>query len=282
MIDLLLSILCSTLVYAAFKSFDKYGVNSFRAIVINYGMAAMIGFGSAGSLPNFNLTDPGSNYALILGVLFISLFNVMAITARTAGVAVVSVANKMAFIFPVGFAVWYWGDTLNAYKVLGIVIACAAVLLTAYKSNSSRHASDSGLRWALLLFIGSGVLDTLLLLGQEAVNGNESLFSASIFFVAFTLGVLYLLTTGQFRLYTKQDVWGGLILGTVNYGSIYFLLRAVGNQLFERSVVLPINNLGIILLSALFAAFVFREHLSKQNFIGISLACLSIYLMFQA
>ena len=125
MIYLILSILCSAAIFIIFKSFERFKVNTFTAIVVNYFIAGVTGFATLGEAPSFEkvTTSPWFINSLILGVVFISLFNIMAITAQKLGASVASIANKMALIIPVSFAIIYYNDVVNATKIAGIILA---------------------------------------------------------------------------------------------------------------------------------------------------------------
>jgi uncharacterized membrane protein len=47
----------------------------------------------------------------------------------------------------------------------------------------------------------------------------------------------------------------------------------------ESSTLFTINNVGIVMLSTLVGLLVFKEHISRKNWIGIGLAIVSIILV---
>jgi uncharacterized membrane protein len=78
--------------------------------------------------------------------------------------------------------------------------------------------------------------------------------------------------------------WGwGFLLGSVNFGSIYFLVRALhytsrtGWQM-DSSVIFGANNISIVALSVLLGLLVFREKLRPVNWVGICLSALALLL----
>ena len=93
-----------------------------------------------------------------------------------------------------------------------------------------------------------------------------------------TIALIFGIFLGKQKLAFK-NVLGGLILGIPNYGSIYFLLKTLNNENWDSSIVFPVNNIGIVCLSVLFALLIFKEKLSKANYLGLTLAILSIVLM---
>ena len=285
MIWLALSILCSTLIFLIFKLFPKYGINNLEAILINYFTATSVGLISGDM--NFALGDMVAKTwfasAVFLGFLFISLFQLMALVSQRFGVTTVSVAVKMSLVIPVIFAMLYYGDATGVLKILGILLALVAVYLASYKP-SALHGHASALWLPALLFIGSGVLDSLLKYNQhELVPVEEhAYFTSSIFMIAGIIGIFWLIISriGQKTSLTHwKNIVAGIVLGIPNYGSIYFLIKALDMHNLESSIIFPVNNVGVVALSVISARLLFNEKLSRMNILGVILALLSIGLM---
>jgi hypothetical protein len=47
----------------------------------------------------------------------------------------------------------------------------------------------------------------------------------------------------------------------INFGSLYFLLETYDKVSLDKSAIMPINNLGIIIASAVFSLLLFSEKL---------------------
>lgn len=284
MIWLLFSIICSTLIFVIFKYFDKFGVDNLQAIIVNYIVAFTLGM----SLRGFDtaLIDiPQKNWfwsAFILGIIFIWLFRLMALASQKIGVSVVSITVKMSLVIPVVFGVLYYQESFGLMKIFGISLALMAVYLTTAK-DKSKKSSELYIKLPLILFFGSGIMDTFINYNQEEVVILEEhgLFTSSIFGMAAVFGTILLLiqhSRNKVKLKLK-NVWAGIILGIPNYGSIYFLLRSLNHNNMESSIVFPINNVGIVALSVVFGLVLFSEKLNIKNKIGIALALLSIALL---
>ena len=89
------SIVFSSWLTLSFKLVEKFGINTFQAIVFNYLTCVITGSFVNGSFPINSEVIGGSwfPWAMLMGTIFISLFNVIAKTAQTMGVAVASVAQ---------------------------------------------------------------------------------------------------------------------------------------------------------------------------------------------
>ena len=141
---LLLCIIATTLLVLIFKLYERFGIDNFQAIVVNYITAAGLGF----ILDNSNISFasiPGQSWfisALIIGLLFIALFNVIAVTTQKIGISVASVAAKMSLVVPVAFAVFLYGDSMSLLKVSGILLALFGVYLTLIQRSSNSINDD--------------------------------------------------------------------------------------------------------------------------------------------
>lgn len=285
MIYLLLSILSSSVIFVIFKLFQKYEVNTLQAIIVNYFIACSVGF--FGYLQGTDVTDillkPWFPGTIFLGFLFITVFNLAAITTQRSGLSVVSVATKMSVVIPIVFGISYFNESTGFIKVTGIILALAAVYLSSIKSRSGIQIKKENLIFPILVFLGSGIIDTgLKFLEAEYVNPTDvALFSSTIFAVAGTIGILILFgqgVMGKLRI-TGKNILGGIVLGIPNYFSIYFLVMALRSEGFDSSTIFTINNVAIVLVSTLLGILIFKEHLIPKNWIGIILAVISIILV---
>ena len=290
MIFLLASIVRSSYLTLSFKALEKLGISSFQAIVFNYLACVVTGSFLAGELPLGNglSGEPWLGWATVMGCFFIVLFNFIALTAQKLGVAVASVANKLSLVIPVLFSVYLYGERLGTWQVAGILVALAAVVLTSWPSENKRqraiaHKSNWLFVMPVILFVGSGLLDTLVKYVEQGYldDRNKNSFLIAAFGVAFLMGSAMLvlqLLTGKEK-FDPRAILAGVLIGVPNYFSIWCLVRVLKIFGTRSAAIIPINNMGIVLLSAVAAWLLFREHLSKVNLAGILLALLSIALI---
>jgi drug/metabolite transporter (DMT)-like permease len=283
LIYLLLSILSSTGIFVLFKLFSKYNINTLQAIVVNYVTACLFGLVLYdGQIKTSEIVQTDWFVAAFgLGFLFIAIFNIMALTAQKNGLSVASVASKMSVIIPIVFGIIVYQESIGTQKIAGIVLALTAVYLTSVKAKSGAALTQS-VYLPILLFFGSGIIDTSV--NHYAPDDDIPLFSATIFAIAgiigFTiLGYKSIKLKSRFKL---KSVPFGIALGLVNYCSIYFLLKALRVEGFESSSIFTINNVVIVAISTLIGLVLFKERISKKNWIGILIAMVSIILVTQS
>lgn len=286
MIPLVLSIIASTFIFVLFRLFARYSINTLQAIVVNYFVACtcgIIGYQNSieiSAIPKYDWFY----YTVALGALFIIVFNLMATTTQRSGLSVVSVATKMALVIPIGFGLWYYQEPLGPFKAIGIILALAAVYLVSVKNRSGVILQNRNLMFPVLVFFGSGLIDTSLNFLQNDFIKDKSLiplFSSTIFMTAGVIGIMVLVVQkikGVLFLEYKNII-AGVVLGIPNYFSIYFLVKALRSNLLDSSGIFTINNVAIVIISTLLGIVFFKEQLSSKNWIGIILAVISIALV---
>ncbi|MFB1039166.1 MAG: GRP family sugar transporter [Polaribacter sp.] len=283
MIFLLLSILFSTGLFVIFKYFGIYKIDVLKAIFVNYIVAFSMGFFFAErQIPISEIyVQPWFSGALFLGALFVSIFFVMAMTAQKNGVSVTSIAGKMSVVVPVFFGIILYNESVTFLKIVGIIMALIAVYLSSVKEEKSEK--NGTLLLPILLFIGSGTIDTLLKYIQENYVADEdvSIFSGSLFGIAgvFAFLILVIKTIKKRESFGYKNIIAGIILGVPNYYSIIFLIKALQNKNFESSTLFTINNVAIVVVSTLVGLFFFKEKFSIKNKIGVAMAILGIILV---
>lgn len=249
--------------------------------MVNYFVAACAGFlHSSDAIQTINLSQATfvSN-SLLLGIVFISLFNIMALTAQKNGASVAAIANKMALVIPVCFAVFLYNESLGPIKILGIVLALSGVYLSTAKKEKKEK---NGIWLPIILFVGSGFIDTFLKYTEATSLNTESdskLFTALTFLTAFSIGLITLIIKKELFKISFKTLVGGLILGVINYGSIYFLIQCLKQSAMDSSTIFPINNVGVVLLTSFLALAIFKEQLNLKNKVGILLSVLAIILI---
>lgn len=288
MIYLIGSIILTSYLTLSFKACERYGVNVFQAIVFNYITCVITGTIVNGAFPIHaeNIKTPWFGWAMIMGAMFVSIFNVVAITAQKNGVAIASVANKLSLIIPVILSVYLYQETVAGWKAIGVVLALLAVMLTCYTPNANGNKVKAS-KWVyvlpLILFISSGLLDALINHVQITYvnehNNNDYLVSS--FFSAATIGsvILGVQFIRKKQIFAWKNLLAGMLIGIPNYFSIWCLVHFLKESPWQTSASIPVNNMGIVLFSAVVAWLLFKERLTKINWLGILLSLAAIYLI---
>lgn len=287
MIYLLLSIATSTLIFIVFKLIARNKINTFQAIVVNYLVCVGVGVISEGNIPGFRVAMEEGWFipAVLMGFLFISVFYVTALTVKHSGMAVASIANKLSLIIPATLAFVLYDDVATVAKISGIIAAMVAVVLASYKKESA--AAKNPLKYILfpaLVLAGSGIVDACAKYCQEnyldatAFNG----FLICVFGTAATTGLIILAAAylKNRHVVSGKSILYGIMLGIPNYGSMYFLIAALDHPMWnDSSTFFPLNNISIVITTAIAGWIIFKEKLSALNLLGIVLAIAAIFMI---
>ncbi|MFT4644960.1 MAG: drug/metabolite transporter (DMT)-like permease [Planctomycetota bacterium] len=282
---LLLSILFSSILMIIFISFKKYNVNTFYAIVVNYFVCILVALPFTLDYPLSAYTTGWLPFAILLGVFFIGLFFLIAKTTQNMGAAVTTVAMKLGYIFPILIAFIIYNESVTLIKLIGITLTIFAVLFTSFKKEEGSNKIDfSLLLYPLIIFLGSGIADSIVqgVNNNYFVDGGDEMFVLVTFMSAFSFGLIAAIIKmlkEKTNHFTPKTILAGIMLGIPNYFSIYMLFKALSVKSWEDSFVFPVNNIGIVILSTVFAVVIFKEKLNKLNLIGLALAVISILVL---
>lgn len=283
MINLLITIIIFTYFTICFKWFQRFKVNNFSAIIVNYLVAGILGLFLS---KNHSITS-SENFATILlfgsiiGFLFIAVFNLTAHSTQQSGIAVTVLVSKIAsIVLPISFSIIIGLEAISVKHTIAIALAISSLFfIINFKGESA--LKSTGLIILLGIFLGQGFADILFSQSNSFVSlKHNEIFFAIIFIVAAISGILFsFLNKHQKFIPSKKNILWGAILGIPNYFSLKFFFDALTE--LDNSTAFLVLNVGIIILSTFVGLLFYREKLSFKNIIGISLAILSLYLIFR-
>ena len=288
MAPLILSILCSSIIFVLFKLFPRFGVDTFQAIVFNYFTAFLCGilfFGHEWN-PQALVSGNWPIFVLLAAALFISLFILMGISSQKNGVAMTSIAVKMSMAISLILMIVLYNEPVGWLKLTGIALAFIGVFLVSYTGKSESGTAKNQVWMLATLFIGSGILDFLLNYVQKhhLEHLTPSLYSAFGFGGAGLIGFAILMTQvlrKQASLSVKSVV-AGVALGIPNYFSIYLLMESYRSTGWNDSTVLAVINVSIVLVSSVIGFIAFKEHVTVKKIIGLVAAIAAIVVLYFA
>jgi drug/metabolite transporter (DMT)-like permease len=295
MLYLVGSIVLTSYLILSFKIVERFRINTFQTIVFNYITCVIIGSLVNGAFPfkSSTLDESWLIWAMVMGATFIFLFNIIGYTAQKVGVSVASVANKLSLVIPFLFSIYFYNEPISAFRIFGICVALLAVYLVCYKRKeihetvSPGHPVNGNNYWLpflpLILFIGSGLLDSMIKYVEQGYLNpyNQNSFLITAFASAAVIGMAILsfaVLIGKQKLSYKAVI-AGIAIGIPNYFSIWCLVKVLKLSAGRSSAIIPVNNMGIVLCSALVAWIAFHERLTLINRIGILFSILSIALI---
>ncbi|HNR20508.1 MAG TPA: DMT family transporter [Bacteroidia bacterium] len=285
--NLTMSIVTTVLLYIILKYFEKWRVDNLQGLFFNYVTASIFSFMFNYS-ENIGLLPDIKNFyyaSLFIGLLFIVVFFLTAKTAQEVGIGTTSVASKMSVVIPMVAGVMLYDEPLTLQKVIGLILALISVYLTRGGKKEPDGKTHTGFILILpfILFIGAGLVDTSIKYSQATfINAqNQNLFVSTLFGSAAFFGGILIVKQMIMKEATIQiqSVLGGILLGLVNFFSLYFLIRALAEPGTDSGKLFTIVNIGIVLVSVVASFLFFKEVPQKKGIIGIVVAVIAIYIM---
>ena len=267
-----------------------------QAIAVNYATATALCLWLL-SPPLDTLFDQSPEVWMILGLLGVllpSVFLIMAAAVRRAGIVRSDTAQRLSLILPLLAAFLVFHEAASGRKLLGIALAlCALACLLARPRTAGDGAAPAGeaatrpddeIRgasrgWLTLLGVWAGYGCIDILFKQMARIGAG--FTGSLLLSFILAGLLMGLWLAFRRTrWHGRSLAAGMLLGGLNFGNIYFYIRAHQTFPDNPTLVFAAMNIGVISIGTLVGAGVFRERLSTLNRAGIGLALGAIVLLF--
>ena len=283
MLYVFLSICCSVVVSVLLKLAKRYHIDVFQAITWNYSMAILLTWIFFKPQLSISFEDaPIYNY-IALGILFPSLFVIMASSVRLAGIVRTDVAQRLSLFIPIFAAFFIFNEAKDTVKIIGIILAFVAIICSIPWQKASRDkAAKVSWIYLLIVFLGFGVIDVLL---KQITKVNKVPFTSAIFvifilaFVLSMIGLIYQVATKKTK-FSWPHILIGWILGVANFGNILFYLKAHQALANSPSAVFSSMNIGVIIVGTFIGIFIFKEKLSTLNKIGIVVAVLAIVIIY--
>ena len=284
MIYIAISIFLFNILVILFKLFEKYNIYNLQALLANYIVSACLALYLAEDFTSIEQVTKSNwiYHALILGVLFISIFNIYALSLQKVGIAITSVINKMSFIIPViASIILYKSESLTVGITIGVSLALIGIYLSS--TNNTTFKFDKKYLWLIMIiFFGQGIIDVILNDSKFHIGINENMFFFLTLFISSSItGILILLFQNKINTIKLKNLAWGILFGIPNFFSIHFFLKALqSNDFINKSyLIFPLTSVGIVVTTTLVGVLIYKEVLSKRNILGIFLAIISIMII---
>lgn len=279
MIFLTLSILCSVTVGVMLKLAKRYQIDVRQAITWNYAFAIVLClFFFKPAVAQISLSDNFPLY-LSLGILLPTIFFFLGKSVKRAGLARTDIAQRLSLFISLSAAYFIFNENFDWYKEVGVVFGFAAIIFIMYRKTVT--ASKNAWLYLLLVFMGYGVIDILFKKVSQIIAIPYTTSLAIIFCIAFVISLIYVVFLAVIKKIKLQliNFICGCVLGMFNFGNIFCYLKAHQAMADNPSAVFAAMNLGVIIAGSLVGVLVFKERLTKSNYLGLCFAIAAIVLI---
>lgn len=275
MLFLILSILCSVTVGIIFKTARRYNICITQVVMWNYVFAIL--FCYLFFDPDFITVNGDAPWGIYIPLMLLlpSIFMFLAISINRMGLVKTDAAQRLSLFIPILAAWFIFKEDFNILKLAGLAVGFPAILMILAKKDD--NANKSWIYPAIVL-LGFGVIDVLI---KQIALYTTLPYTTSLIIVfcgALTVTLFVALYEIVFK-NQKIDLINfafGSLVGIFNFGNIIFYLKAHKAFAENPSTVFAAMNMGVIVLGSLAGIIIFREKLSKLNFLGLALALIAI------
>ena len=281
--NLIIAVLCSVAVSVLLKVARKRNIVIQQAIAFNYTVALSLSwFLLKPDFKGLEFTDfiaqsENMPIFLALGILLPSVFIIMSKAVEFAGIVRSDAAQRLSLFLPMLAAFLIFHETLSQPKLVGIVLAFIGLFCLLSKPNPQSAVDLRGILGLVGVWFGYGIID--ILFKQVAKSGGA--FPTTLF-IAFSLAACIMFIYLLF----KQTKWniesfvGGIILGVLNFFNILFYIKAHQSFGSNPTLVFAGMNIGVICLGTFTGALIFKEKITKINWLGIVFSLTAIFCLY--
>ena len=283
MFNLIIAVLCSVAVSVLLKVARKRHIEIQQAIAFNYIVALSLSwFLLKPDFKGLEFTDfiaqsENTPIFLALGILLPSVFIIMSKAVEFAGIVRSDAAQRLSLFLPILAAFLIFHETLSQSKVVGIVLAFVGLFCLLSKPNQQSAVDFRGVLGLVGVWFGYGIID--ILFKQVAKSGGA--FPTTLF-IAFSLAacIMFIYLLFKRTQWNVASFVGGIILGVLNFFNILFYIKAHQSFGSNPTLVFAGMNIGVICLGTITGALIFKEKISKVNWLGIVFSLSAIFCLY--
>mgnify|MGYP000881817987 FL=1 len=281
--NLIIAVLCSVAVSVLLKVARKRNIVIQQAIAFNYIVALSLSwFLLKPDFKGLEFTDfiaqsENTPIFLALGILLPSVFIIMSKAVEFAGIVRSDAAQRLSLFLPILAAFLIFHETLSQSKVVGIVLAFVGLFCLLSKPNEQSAVDFRGVLGLVGVWFGYGIID--ILFKQVAKSGGA--FPTTLF-IAFSLAacIMFIYLLFKRTQWNVASFIGGIILGVLNFFNILFYIKAHQSFGSNPTLVFAGMNIGVICLGTITGALIFKEKISKVNWLGIVFSLCAIFCLY--
>ena len=281
--NLIIAVLCSVAVSVLLKVARKRNIVIQQAIAFNYIVALSLSWFllkpdfKGLEFSEFIVQSENTPIFLALGILLPSVFIIMSKAVEFAGIVRSDAAQRLSLFLPILAAFLIFHEILSQSKVVGIVLAFIGLFCLLSKPNEQSVVDFRGVLGLVGVWFGYGIID--ILFKQVAKSGGA--FPTTLF-IAFSLAacIMFIYLLFKRTQWNVASVVGGIILGVLNFLNILFYIKAHQSFGSNPTLVFAGMNIGVICLGTITGALIFKEKISKVNWLGIVFSLCAIFCLY--
>lgn len=198
---------------------------------------------------------------------------------------------NISLILPLLFSVIFLGERLTAIKIIGLLIIIFIIFMSSRGGFNNEKISKKWLLYAVTLFFSNGIMSIIQKYHQFVLPKIDVGSFVTIGYVFASLSsfilFLFIIRTKEHKTETETDK------SNVKNIKIFIILAAfsslctvfstglytVVSSAIPSYILFPATNCGIMIISTIFAVFMFKERLNKIKVLSMLLGIIAIVLL---
>ncbi len=254
------------------KYSEAHGGNRYALNIWNYFTGTLFSFFLLENKSNLWVNDGGITLGIgaLNGFLFVLCLVLIQISIVKNGAPLTTTFNKLGVLIPTIFSAIAFAEIPSVLQTFGLALAIFAIIYMNREKGESRPSFMAGL---FFIFGLGGLIEVLSKLYSRYYDSeSQTLFIMYTFFFALLVSVIFFFKNN--RTMTLQDIIIGICVGVPNQLSSLLVIRAATT--LPAYIVYPTYSAGAILLVNIINYLVFKETLTKRQYVATALIGLAL------
>lgn len=216
-------------------------------------------------------------YGVSFGVCTFSVINAL----KTGPITISTLFVQLSMIAVTVWGFFFWNTTLTPLVAIGLILVICSIALCLLKGKNKQEKQKFSRKWLLfasLSFISNASCGIIQRTQQANFNGeygNMMMAFAMIFAVAVGV-VLYAKSNKKDTRIILKSSWQFPFLSGAFNVVFNLLVMLMANTVLSPSLIYPVISVGALAITTIFSTLIFKERLSKTQWIGLSLGVIAV------
>jgi len=237
-------------------------------------------------------------YSLLFALCYAGSTITFVLAVGCGSLALTTTIHSFALIIPTVLGFLVWNEPINVFKIIGILLFAAALLLMGEKAEKGEKLIST--KWIILMIVSFfcegfapvAIKMHSMALGEETATACNNVFMVMAYGIAFVgIFVAALLREGKnvipceggkkknFMLDSLKIALPLASLGGICNGLYNLMNTVVANNKLNVSVFYPVISAGQLILTCVIAVVFFKEKLSLKQIAAILCGVVAIVLL---
>lgn len=233
-----------------------------------------------------------SAYTILLGIIFgvitalQSVFNMKAFEKGPYSYTTVIVS--LSTIIPALSGYFFWDEMISSVQVIGILLMLLCFICSVNFNGEKKKSSVAWLVYTFITFVCTGLIGVMQKIHQKSAYKQElDGFLVIAFFISFLYSVIgFLHANRSGRKWEKTIIKKEITLTIIVFMVMAGVCVAANNKMnlylsgvMDSAIFFPTVNGGGLVLSTIASQILFKEKLSKRQWIGVAFGIVAVVLL---